>query len=142
MARDLSEKRAQLTAAELEALRTRLRGGARRGEVGIPRRPEGSEPVLSFAQQRLWFLDQFAPDSDEYNVPLGLRLRGELDEGALGRALARVIERHEMLRASFGGERGEPRLEVHAQVTTPWEEVDLRALPAGEREAEARRLAD
>src|ERR1700716_2639106 len=111
MARELSEKRAQLTAAELEALRARL--GGRRRAAGIPRRPEGSEPVLSFAQQRLWFLDQLEPGSDEYNVPLGLRLRGALDEGALRRALERVVERHEVLRTSIASERGRARLEIH-----------------------------
>src|SRR5258708_4559925 len=127
MARELSEKRGQLTAAELEKLRARLGGGGRRA-AGIPRRPVDSEPVLSFAQQRLWFLDQLEPGSDEYNVPLGLRLRGALDEGALRRALERVIERHEVLRTSFASERGQARLEIHEVVELPWEKADLRGL--------------
>src|SRR6266545_1346775 len=141
MARELSVKRAKLTTSELEALRARLSGLGRRPETGVRRRPEGSEAVLSFAQQRLWFLDQFEPGSDEYNVGLGLRLRGELDEGALRRALEAVVERHRVLRTSFGAERGEPRLEVHGRVEVPWETVDLSGLPAEEAEAEATRRA-
>src|SRR5258708_33532477 len=136
MARNIDSKREQLTAAELRELRSRLR---RRGrdEGALKRMPEGAEPVLSFAQQRLWFLDQFEPGSDEYNVPLGLRLSGELDTGALRRALERVVERHRALRTSFWSERGQPRLRVHERVEIPWQEVDLRGQP----EAEAERLA-
>src|SRR2546423_3116705 len=101
MARELSEKRSRPTPQEMEALRARLsgRGPAR---SGIGRRPEGSERVLSYAQQRLWFLDQFEPASDEYNLALGLRLKGDLDEGALRRALERVVDRHQTLRTAFG----------------------------------------
>src|SRR5437588_797174 len=76
------------------------RAGVRRGRV-LGRRPAEAEPVLSFAQQRLWFLDQFEPGSEEYNVPFGVRLRGELDEGALRRALEVVVGRHRVLRSSF-----------------------------------------
>src|SRR5215471_1619463 len=141
MARDLSEKRAQLTASELEALRARLAGRGGRTTTSIVRRPAGSEAVLSFAQQRLWFLDQFEPGGEGYNSGFGLRLRGELDEGALRRALERVVERHQPLRTSFGSERGEPRLLVHDRVKLPWQVVDLCQEGAGEREEEARRLA-
>src|SRR6266567_2356207 len=139
MARDLSEKRSQLTSAELQQLRARLAGRGRGSSSGIPRRPAGSEGVLSYAQQRLWFLDQFEPGSDEYVVPMGLRLRGEVDEGALRRALGRVVERHETLRTSFWSERGEPRLRVHERVEVPWAEADLGHLGEGEREEAARR---
>ncbi|WP_435037097.1 non-ribosomal peptide synthase/polyketide synthase [Pseudomonas neuropathica] len=56
---------------------------------------------LSFAQQRLWFLAQMDGGNTAYNIPLGLRLRGRLDEDALQRALARIVERHETLRSRF-----------------------------------------
>ncbi len=56
---------------------------------------------LSFAQQRLWFLAQMGGGSSAYNIPVGLRLRGRLDEDALQRALGRIVARHESLRSRF-----------------------------------------
>src|SRR2546423_14800968 len=121
MARDLGARREQLTDAELEELRSRLRRGRRADRATIQPAPEGTEPVLSFAQQRLWFLDQFEPGSEEYNVLVGLRLRGELDEAALRRALEGVVARHQVLRTSFGAEQGEPLLKVHETVEVAFE---------------------
>jgi amino acid adenylation domain-containing protein len=62
---------------------------------------------LSFAQQRLWFLEQME-GGEAYQVPMGLRLAGELDRPALVRALNRIVSRHEALRTTFGGAHGEP----------------------------------
>src|SRR2546421_2282816 len=121
MARDLGARREQLTDAELRELRSRLRRGRSTERVTIGPKPAGAEPVLSFAQQRLWFLDQFEPGSAEYNVPLALRLRGELDEAALRSALEALVARHEVLRTSYGAERGEPRLRVQESVEVPFE---------------------
>ena len=134
MARDLGARREQLTDAELKELRSRLRRGRRADRATIQPAPEGTEPVLSFAQQRLWFLDQFEPGSEEYNVPFGLRLRGELDEAALRRALEGVVARHQVLRTSFGAEQGEPLLKVHEAVEVPFEVVEV----ASEEEAQRR----
>ncbi len=80
----------------------------------IPRRqsaPDEQIP-LSFAQQRLWFMDQLEPDSSLYNVPIVLRLHGELDRAALERALNLLIQRHEALRTSYPAKRGVPRQRV------------------------------
>ncbi|MDQ2586615.1 non-ribosomal peptide synthetase [Saccharothrix yanglingensis] len=63
---------------------------------------------LSFGQQRLWFLDRFAPGSAVYNVPIALRLRGALDRAALRRALDVLVERHAALRTTFPDSGGEP----------------------------------
>ncbi|MBV9109696.1 MAG: amino acid adenylation domain-containing protein, partial [Gemmatimonadetes bacterium] len=75
-----------------------------------PVEPVGRElPLpLSFAQQRLWFLERMGSGGAVYNVPLRLRLRGDLDRHALERALARIVERHEALRTVFGEAEGEP----------------------------------
>ncbi|HEX8431069.1 MAG TPA: amino acid adenylation domain-containing protein, partial [Longimicrobium sp.] len=68
-----------------------------------------SEPLpLSFAQQRLWFLEQMGAAGRAYHIPAALRLRGGLDTDALSRALDRIVERHEALRTTFAQVDGEP----------------------------------
>ena len=67
-------------------------------EVTIPRRPGSGPAPLSFAQQRMWFLDQWEPGAPTFNGARALRLRGPLDRDALERSLRTVIERHESLR--------------------------------------------
>ena len=67
-------------------------------EVAIPRRPGSGPAPLSFAQQRMWFLDQWEPGAPTFNGARALRLRGPLDRDALERSLRTVIERHESLR--------------------------------------------
>jgi amino acid adenylation domain-containing protein len=106
-------------------------------EIG-PRPPEAGWP-LSFAQQRLWFLERWSPDTAVYNVADALRLRGTLDPRALTASLTEVIRRHEALRAVFEEADGTPvqRL-LPATFDLPW--IDLRALPAERREAEESRL--
>src|SRR5207245_1544436 len=68
-----------------------------------------SQPApLSFAQQRLWFLDQLHPESSLYNLPLALELTGALDRTALQAALDAIVARHETLRTTFGQPDGAP----------------------------------
>jgi hypothetical protein len=61
----------------------------------------GSPAPLSFAQQRLWLIDRMEPGSDVYNMPVGWRLGGALDEAALERAVGEIVRRHESLRTVF-----------------------------------------
>ncbi|HXK09636.1 MAG TPA: amino acid adenylation domain-containing protein, partial [Vicinamibacteria bacterium] len=116
--------------------------GAGEREAPPPLRPaaRGPEPPLSFAQQRLWFLDQMGSGS-AYNVPWALRLRGALDIGALRRALDDVVARHETLRTTFPAREGRAVQAIAAEGHVELAELDLRSLPAGEREGEARRVA-
>ncbi|MDK1383685.1 condensation domain-containing protein, partial [Ralstonia nicotianae] len=67
----------------------------------------GEALPLSFAQQRLWFLAQMEGGSEAYHIPVGLRLKGELDEDALRRSLDRIVARHEALRTRFVTEEGQ-----------------------------------
>ncbi|HXC43858.1 MAG TPA: amino acid adenylation domain-containing protein, partial [Candidatus Dormibacteraeota bacterium] len=69
---------------------------------------------LSFAQQRLWFLGQMEEGSAAYHIPFGLHLKGELDRTALGRALDRIVVRHEVLRTTFAFLDGEPVQQIGA----------------------------
>lgn len=96
---------------------------------------------LSFAQQRLWLLDQLAPGSVSYNVPFGVRLVGDLDKQALCKSMAEIIRRHEVLRTSFPARDGRPAQKIAADLPLPMEELDLRHLPAEQAEAEAVALA-
>ncbi|MBM4297515.1 MAG: AMP-binding protein, partial [Deltaproteobacteria bacterium] len=75
---------------------------------------------MSFAQQRLWFLNQLEPDSPAYNIPAAYRPHGSLDISALERSLRQVVERHETLRTKFQSVDGEP-----AQIVVPSLECKL-----------------
>ncbi len=103
--------------------------------------PRDGDPPLSFAQQRLWFLDQLAPDSALYNVPTALRLKGALDTGALQGALDELVRRHEALRTTFPARGGEPVQRIQPPSPAHLHAVDLRDLPEEGRSAEALRLA-
>jgi amino acid adenylation domain-containing protein len=88
-----------LTDAQREALTARLRRGRENLTATIGRRPAGRTDLpLSYGQEQLWFIDKIAPGRGTYNIPYGIRLAGQLDAGALGRALDRLTARHEALR--------------------------------------------
>lgn len=74
----------------------------------LSRQSRPADLPLSFAQQRLWFIDQLEKSSTEYNLPAALRLRGNLDRNALKRALQTIVQRHEVLRTRFVKKNGSP----------------------------------
>ncbi len=93
---------AQLSDAKRLLLERRLLGGAAQpASPVIPRRPEGTAPPLSYAQERLWFMEQFAPGTVAYGVPLLVRLGADADLSALATALRELAARHESLRMRF-----------------------------------------
>jgi thioesterase domain-containing protein/acyl carrier protein len=96
---------------------------------------------LSFAQQRLWFLHQFEPDSSSNNMPVVVRLTGLLDVDALERSLSEVVRRHEVLRTTFPSVKGQPQLVIAPAEPIRLPLIDLRSLPKDKRDAEAFRLA-
>ncbi|MCP4660684.1 MAG: amino acid adenylation domain-containing protein, partial [bacterium] len=95
---------------------------------------------LSFAQQRLWFLDRLDPGSALYNIPTALRLDGRLDVAALRLAFAEIVRRHEVLRTRYPEMDGEPIQSAQPEPELPVPVVDLRAVDEPRRRAEARRL--
>ncbi len=104
----------------------------------VPR--EGDLP-LSFSQQRLWFLDQLAPGSTNYNIPAAFRLKGALNLEALQKALKEIIRRHEILRTTFEDRRGEPVQVIHSEIPFELPIIDLSNLSDTEKEEKARELA-
>jgi amino acid adenylation domain-containing protein/non-ribosomal peptide synthase protein (TIGR01720 family) len=95
---------------------------------------------LSFAQQRLWFIEQMFPGQSVYNIPAVLRLTGELNIAALRQSIQEIVRRHGSLRTTFSDVDGKPRQLVHPPSALPFPLIDLRALSAGHRDTEVLRL--
>jgi amino acid adenylation domain-containing protein len=96
---------------------------------------------LSFAQQRLWFLEQLVGGSSSYNLDLALRLEGALDVEALDRTLQEIVRRHEVLRTTFAEIEGQPMQVVASELAVPLRQVDLRSRSRADAAAEAERVA-
>jgi amino acid adenylation domain-containing protein len=106
---------------------------------GIPRVSTSPPHPLSFAQQRLWFLEQLEPESPLYNVHAAFRVQGALDVAALQTALDQVVARHEALRTTFAAPDGQPVQVVGPPRPVALAVVDLTTQPAAEREAACQR---
>jgi amino acid adenylation domain-containing protein len=103
--------------------------------------PRDRDLPLSFAQQRLWFIDQLEPGGSSYNLAVALRVEGPLDPSALARSFQEIVRRHEILRTTFSGRGGEPVQIIQPAVPFPLALVDLSALPEPARQEQAAHLA-
>ncbi len=104
--------------------------------------PRGEPLPPSFAQQRLWFLDELEPHSRAYNMPEVWELRGPLEVKALESALLALLHRHETLNATFPAPAGEPQLRLARPPKRILPLVDLNGLDPRRRRGEARLLAE
>ena len=125
-----------------QSIERELRQGAGVGAPPIERRERVGELPLSFAQQRLWFIDQLAPGGTVYNIPLAVRLSGELKVLALEQTLNEIIRRHEVLRTSFAVVDEQPVQVIAPAVSLSLTVQELTSLPEPEREAEVMRLVE
>jgi amino acid adenylation domain-containing protein len=101
----------------------------------------GNEAPLSFAQQRLWFLDQLEPGSSSYNICRAIQIRGRLDLDKLRQSLEAIVMRHEILRTTFASHDGRAVQVIHPNARSPFALIDLTECPATEFRAEVERLA-
>jgi amino acid adenylation domain-containing protein len=106
----------------------------------LEKRSGGGDVPLSFAQQRLWFIDRLGDGSAQYQAQSAQRLNGRLDVAALRRALTTIIERHHPLRTVVAEENGTPYQVVLPSFELELPETDLRALPEAEQELEIQRF--
>ncbi len=138
--------RALFEAPTVAELAQRVEGARydRSGTVVPPIRAleRGTHAPLSFAQQRLWVLNQFDAASGFYNMPAALRLSGRLDIPVLRRTIEEVVRRHEILRTRFTVEDGVPMQVVEPPRPLEIPVLDLSTQPPEQREDSARRLAD
>jgi amino acid adenylation domain-containing protein len=128
-------------AALAEHVTSMLRVGAAPRAQAIKRAAREADLPLSFAQQRLWFLDQLEPESAAYNMPVALYMRGQLDVPALEQGVRHIVNRHEALRTVFPSVKGRPVQVVEPPLLWQLTVVDLTDIAETQREAEALRLA-
>jgi amino acid adenylation domain-containing protein len=124
----------------IEGIEAARQGGGAKTAPVIERAERNRPLPLSFAQQRLWFLDQLEPGTSLYNIPVALRLRGHINLAVLEQSFAELARRHEVLRTVFSTVQGAP-----VQIIKPFEllalpVVDLQGLPEAICEAEVARL--
>ncbi len=126
-----------LNAKQRELLERRLmeRAAPKGRASGIPRREPGAASPLSFAQQRLWFLNVLEPGTTQYHLSAVHRIHGGLNREALEKALQTIIERHEILRTTLQACDGTPVQTIQNDVTIDLPFIDLSNTPVDAREA-------
>lgn len=144
MKTEMEKRLAALSPEKRALLMVRLQQSpeSRKAHDSIPRRLDGAPGIPSHAQRRLWFLQRQLPDNPAYTFVHGLsaRIRGELDVAILQRAITEIFRRHEILRATFADDQGDPRMAIGPVAPMTLNLVDLSGLPTDAREAEVRRL--
>ena len=107
----------------------------------IKAKPEGAPTVLSFAQERLWFLQQWMPETSAYNIPVSFRLRGSLDEKALYDSFSEIICRHKVLQGRYQTDEDKSLQCIYSEPIFALKKMDLTLTPIGDWQAEAQQIA-
>ncbi len=123
------------TIARLAARIGRESAGPEQNVTVIPKQDPASPITMSFAQQRLWFLDQLDTQRAAYNIPVVVRLDGTLNVDAMRRAIEGMVARHETLRTVFDVVDGQPTPRIESASSFPFESINLQSLDVTEREA-------
>src|SRR5690349_452608 len=131
---NFSDKKSKLSPAKRALLEKRLRAATDRSESGITRRRQNIAP-LSFAQQRLWFLDQLEPRNAFYNVARRVRIKSPLNYEALEHAINELVARHEVLRTVFQATADGPVQIIRPELSLSCPLIDLSKLPAAEQKS-------
>ncbi len=137
MQQELLERLKRLSPEKRALLESRLLGQAAEGQgvrTSLVPRADDARQVLSFAERRMWFLDQLAPGNPFYNLPLAARFVGELDVALLKQSFAWLMARHESLRTVYPECSGQPQREIREQLEFELNEVDLSGLGEAERQ--------
>lgn len=137
----LLERRANLSPEKL-ALLEKIKGSKLEAKpTGIQRRSGKGAIPLSFAQQRLWFLDQLVPNSPAYNVVMAFHLSGRLDAGIMEQCINEIVKRHESLRTTFPSANGQPCQVIAPALNLELPVVDLTKYPDSEKESKFQEMA-
>src|SRR5918911_2689657 len=140
---DQLERLKNLSPVKRALLLKALREGQAPKEAGaaIRRRPGQGHAPLSFAQQRLWFIDQLRPGNPAYNVPAAVRLQGWLNVCGLEQSINEVVRRHESLRTTFTARGDQPEQVISPALALKVRLIDLHGVAPDRREAKAFELA-
>src|SRR5690349_5635030 len=115
-------------------------------KTDLTKTPANTENVyafpMSFAQQRLWFLDQFEPGNTLYNIVWPMRLRGRVDVAALEKSIDEIVRRHEVLRATFTTIDDKPVQVIQPSLTIAFTKRDLSDVPPAQQQIEIEKLAN
>ncbi|MEQ9672407.1 MAG: condensation domain-containing protein [Coleofasciculus sp. G2-EDA-02] len=124
-----------------DRLEAMIRTGRQLEVSPIERVSRNAALALSFAQQRLWFLDRLQPGNCAYNIAVAAQLQGSLNVTALEQSLNEIVRRHEILRTTFIEVEGQPRQIIAPKLTLTLPVVNLQDFPLDEQETEVMRLA-
>ena len=137
----INERLKELITSNRELLIAHLQSGVKANGVGgLLRVSRAGQLPVTFAQQRLWFLDRMDPGRSHYNIGLAFEIKGRLDIASFIRSVVTLARRHETLRTRIGERDGEPFVEIDDQLMPPLLRHDVRGVPPAERDQHVRGL--